>query len=99
MAHKLDCTEKAWQIMMEKTTFKKPMRMTPKRQRYINDTWPRWKKYRQALIDADLYKGCAWSADRKWPTVDIDTKEKFTINLLTNHCLSHQFNITFENAR
>jgi len=97
MKHKLDCTEKAWEMMMKNTTWKKPLRLTPKRQKYIDDMWPRWQKYRQALIDADLYKGCAWSGDRKWPKVDINTKEKFTENLLTQHCMSHQFNITFNN--
>ena len=46
MANKLDCTEKAWSIMMKHTTWRKPLRMTSKRQRYIDIMWPRWKKYR-----------------------------------------------------
>ena len=49
MSHKLDCTEKAYKIMMEATTWKKPKRMTPKRQKYINILWPQWKIYRDAL--------------------------------------------------
>lgn len=99
MTHKLDCTEKAWEIMMKHTNYRKPLRMTSKRKRYIDYVWPRWQKYRQALIDANLYQGCAWSGDNKFPKVDIDTKEKLTESLLTQHCTSHTFNITLENAR
>jgi hypothetical protein len=40
-----------------------------------------------------MYKGCEWSGDKKYPRVDIDTKEKFTTNLLTHHMLSHNFTI------
>ena len=46
MSNKLDCTEKAWEIMMKHTPWRKPVRMTSKRQRYIDIVWPRWKKYR-----------------------------------------------------
>jgi hypothetical protein len=99
MANKLDCTEKAWSIMMKHTTWRKPLRMTSKRQRYIDIMWPRWKKYRDAMVKANLYQGCAWSGDSKWPKVDINTKEKFIESLLTQHCTSHTFNITLENAR
>ena len=53
--NKLDCTEKAYEIMMKQTTWKKPKRMTPKRQKAINEPWGRWKIYRQALLDAGLY--------------------------------------------
>ena len=74
MAHKLDCTEKAYEIMMKHTTWKKPKRMTPKRQKAIDASWPRWKIYRDALKKAGLYGGMAWSAERKYPKVDIDTK-------------------------
>ena len=74
MSHKLDCTEKAWEIMMKHTTWRKPLRMTSKRQRYIDIVWPRWKKYRNALIKADLYQGLAWSGDRKYPKIDIKAK-------------------------
>jgi hypothetical protein len=51
------------------------------------------------MVKADLYQGCAWSGDRKYPKVDINTKEKFIESLLTQHCTSHTFNITLENAR
>ena len=49
MANKLDCTDKAYEIMMKQTTWKKPKRMTPKRQKAIDESWGRWKIYRQAL--------------------------------------------------
>ena len=96
MSHKLDCTEKAYKIMMDATTWKKPKRMTPKRQKYINILWPQWKIYRDALKKAGLYGGMAWSAERKYPTVDIDTKEKFTQSMLTQHCISHTFLLDIE---
>ena len=96
MAHKLDCTEKAFDIMMEHTTWRKPKRMTPKREKMINDSWTKWKVYRQALIDAKLYSGSSWSGDRKWPKVDINTKDKFTKTMLTQHSISHTFNITLD---
>ena len=99
MANKLDCTEKAWSIMMKNTTWRKPLRMTSKRQRYIDMMWPRWKKYRDAMIKADLYQGCAWSGDSKWPKVDINTKEKFTESMLTQHCISHTFTLDIERLR
>ena len=51
------------------------------------------------MIKADLYQGCAWSGDSKWPKVDINTKEKFIESLLTQHCTSHTFNISLDNAR
>ena len=54
MAHKLDCTEKAYEIMMKHTTWRKPKRMTPKRQKAIDASWPRWKIYRDALKKAGL---------------------------------------------
>jgi len=81
MSHKLDCTEKAYEIMMKQTT------------------WKKWKIYRQALLDAGLYGGMAWSGDSKWPKVDIDTKEKFTESLLTQHCISHRFSLDLERLR
>ena len=96
MSHKLDCTEKAYEIMMKHTTWRKPKRMTPKRQKAIDDSWPRWEKYRDALKKADLYGGMAWSEDRKWPRIDIDTKEKFTETMLTQHCISHTFTLDIE---
>ena len=99
MSHKLDCTEKAYKIMMEATTWKKPKRMTPKRQKYINILWPQWKIYRDALKKAGLYQGMAWSAERKYPKIDIDTKEKFTESMLTQHCISHQFILDIERVR
>ena len=99
MSHKLDCTEKAYKIMMEATTWKKPKRMTPKRQKYINILWPQWKIYRDALKKAGLYGGMAWSAERKYPKVDIDTKEKFTQSMLTQHCISLQFILDIERVR
>ena len=99
MANKLDCTEKAYEIMMKHTTWKKPKRMTPKREKMINDSWTKWKVYRQALIDAKLYSGSAWSGDRKWPKVDINTKEKFTESMLTQHCISHTFTLDIERLR
>ena len=43
MTHKLDCTEKAFDIMMEHTTWRKPKRMTPKRQKTINESSERIK--------------------------------------------------------
>ena len=36
MRHKLDCTEKAYEIMMKHTHWRKPKRMTPKRQKAID---------------------------------------------------------------
>ena len=97
MANKLDCTDKAYEIMMKHTRWRKPKRMTPKREKMINDSWAKWKVYRQALIDAKLYNGSAWSGDRKWPKVDINTKEKMTHNLLTKHAISHSFTINLDN--
>ena len=99
MANKLDCTEKAWQMMMKHTTWRKPLRITSKRQRYIDIMWPRWKKYRDAMVKANLYQGCAWSGDSKWPKVDINTKEKFTESMLTQHCISHTFTLDIERLR
>ena len=55
MANKLDCTEKAYEIMMKHTNWRKPKRMTPKRQKAIDSSWKKWKIYRQALLDANLY--------------------------------------------
>ena len=54
MSHKLDCTEKAYEIMMKHTHWRKPKRMTPKRQKAIDESWPRWKVYRDALKKANL---------------------------------------------
>ena len=85
--------------MMKQTTWKKPKRMTPKRQKAIDESWGRWKIYRQALLDANLYNGMAWSGDSKWPKVDIDTKEKFTESLLTQHSISHRFSLDLERLR
>ena len=99
MAHKLDCTDKAYEIMMKHTRWRKPKRMTPKRQKAIDSSWKRWKIYRQALIDANLYNGMAWSAERKFPKVDINTKEKFTESMLTQHCISHTFSLDIERLR
>ena len=82
--------------MMEATTWKKPKRLTPKRQKYINILWPQWKIYRDALKKAGLYGGMAWSAERKYPKIDIDTKEKFTESMLTQHCISHTFLLDIE---
>ena len=85
--------------MMKHTTWRKSKRMTPKRQKAIDDSWPRWKVYRDALKKADLYQGMALSADRKWPRIDIDTKEKFTETMLTQYCISHQFTLNIERLR
>ena len=41
----------------------------------------------------------AWSAESKYPKVDIDTKEKFTESMLTQHCISHQFILDIERLR
>ena len=99
MAHKLDCTEKAYEIMMKHTTWRKPKRMTPKRQKAIDASWPRWKIYRDALKKAGLYGGMAWSAESKYPKIDIDTKEKFTESMLTQHVISHTFSLDIERLR
>ena len=99
MAHKLDCTEKAYEIMMKHTNWRKPKRMTPKRQKAIDASWPRWKIYRDALKKANLQGGKAWSGDSKYPKVDIDTKEKFTESMLTQHCISHTFLLDIERLR
>jgi len=96
MANKLDCTDKAFDIMMEHTNFRKPKRMTPKREKTINESWNKCKIYRQALINAKLYGGSSWSGDRKWPKVDINTKDKFIKTMLTQHSISHTFNITLD---
>ena len=50
MAHKQDCTEKAYEIMMKQTTWKKPKRMTPKRQKAIDSSWKKWKIYRHSIL-------------------------------------------------
>jgi len=99
MTHKLDCTEKAYGIMMKHTTWRKPKRMTPKRKKAIDASWEKWKIYRQALLDAGLYGGMAWSGDRKFPKVDINTKEKFTESMLTQHVISHTFSLDIERIR
>ena len=52
MSHKLDRTEKAWDIFIAQAYNKKPGRLTPKRKKYIDRVWPKWKKYRSALIDS-----------------------------------------------
>ena len=96
MANKLDCTDKAYEIMMKHTNWRKPKRMTPKRQKAIDASWKKWEIYRQALLDAGLYGGMAWSGDRKFPKVDINTKEKFTESMLTQHCISHTFSLDIE---
>ena len=44
-AHKLDCTEKAYEIMMKHTTWRKPITYETSK----NESWPRWKIYRDAL--------------------------------------------------
>ena len=85
--------------MMKHTNWRKPKRMTSKRQKAIDSSWNRWKIYRQALLDAGLYGGMAWSGDSKYPKVDIDTKEKFTESLLTQHCISHSFSLDLERLR
>jgi hypothetical protein len=97
MSHKLDRTDKAWDISIAQAYNKKPGRLTPKRKAYIDRVWPKWKKYRSALINSGLYEGMSWSADRKWPKIDVDTKEKFMHNLLTNHAISHSFTINLDN--
>ena len=71
MANKLDCTDKAYEIMMKHTRWRKPKRMTPKRQKAIDASWKRWKIYRQALLDAGLYGGMAWSGDSKLSLIHI----------------------------
>ena len=53
-----------------------------------------WQKYRSALINSGLYENMSWSADRKWPKIDVDTKEKFN-NLLTKHAISHSLQLTW----
>jgi|TARA_B110000967_G_C18288269_1_gene272494 hypothetical protein len=98
MSHKLDNTKKAWDIFIAQAYHKKPGRLTPKRQAYINKVWPMWSKYRSALIESGLYEGMSWSADRKWPKIDVDSKEKFTHNLLTKHAISHSFTINLDNV-
>ncbi len=98
MSHKLDNTKKAWDIFIAQAYHKKPGRLTPKRQAYINKVWPMWSKYRSALRESGLYEGMSWSADRKWPKIDVDSKEKFTHNLLTKHAISHSFTINLDNV-
>ena len=97
MSHKLDRTEKACDIFIAQACNKKPGRLTPKRKAYIDRVWPKWKKYRSALINSGLYEGMSWSGDRKWPKIDVDTKEKFMHNLLTKHAISHSFSINLDN--
>ena len=41
----------------------------------------------------------AWSGDRKFPKVDINTKEKFTESMLTQHVISHTFLLDLERIR
>ena len=64
MAHKLDCTEKAWNIFITQAYHKKPGRLTPKRKKYIDEVWKKWSAYRSALIKSGLYEGCSWSGAR-----------------------------------
>ena len=97
MSHKLDRTEKAWDIFIAQAYHKKPGRLTPKRKKYIDRVWLMWSKYRSALIDSGLYEGMSWSGDRKWPKIDVNTKEKFMHNLLTKHAISHSFIIDLNN--
>jgi len=97
MGHKLDRTEKAWNIFIAQAYNKKPGRLTPKRKKYIDRVWLMWSKYRSALIDSGLYEGMSWSGDRKWPKIDVNTKEKFMHNLLTKHAISHSFTIDLNN--
>ena len=98
MSHKLDCTEKAWDIFITQAYHKKPGRLTPKRKKYIDEVWKKWSAYRSALIKSGLYSGSAWSGDRKWPKVDINTKEKMTHNLFPKHAISHSFTINLDNS-
>ena len=69
----------------------KKKRLTPKRQAYIDEAWPKWKIYMDALKAAGLYKGLSWSADSWRPKRNIDTKEKFIEELLTNHSINCAF--------
>jgi len=94
--HRLDCTEKSWDIFIDHIFNQKELKLTPKRKKYINTYWKKWETYRSALIKAGMYEGSKWSPD--YPAIDINTKDKFTQNLLTKHSTSHEFHITLENS-
>ena len=59
----------------------------------LNMIKEQWRPY------AKLYGGMAWSGDSKWPKIDINTKEKFTETMLTQHCISHTFLLDIERLR
>lgn len=71
----------------------KKKKLTPKRQNYIDQAWPQFKTYIDAMKKAGMYKGLQWSADPKQPRKHLDTKEKFTEELLTNHSIHFNYRI------
>ena len=77
----------------EHTHYGKKRRLTPKRQAWIDETWPRYEKYQNQMKELGLYEGIYWSADRKNKPIHIDTKEKFTDHLLYNCSLSFSYHI------
>ena len=83
----------SWQNIRE---FSKMRRLTPKREAAINEAWPRFKKYMDALKTAGMYEGLRWSADRKYKPIHIDTKEQFTEILLRNHSISNQYHVVLK---
>ena len=69
----------------------KRKKLTEKRKAYIDQAWPQFKTYIDAMKAAGFYKGLQWSGDPKQPKKHLDTKEQFTEELLTNHSIHFQF--------
>jgi len=97
MTHRLDLTEEAYEIMLKnRVPLKKPKRLTERRKNIIDHKWFQWETLRDALIKANLYGGSRWSGDRKYPRIDINTKEKFTKSMLEHHSLMMNFTIELD---
>ena len=97
MGHKLDRTEKAWDIFIAQAITKNQVDLHLNVKSILIECGQCGRNIDQLLIDSGLYEGMSWSADRKWPKIDVDTKEKFMHNLLTKHAISHSFTINLEN--
>ena len=80
-------------MSQQHTHYGKKRRLTPKRQKLIDETWPRYERYQNQMKELGIYEGVYWSADRKNKPIHIDTKEKFTDHLLYNCSLSFSYHI------
>ena len=83
-------------MSQQHTHYGKKRRLTPKRQKLIDETWPKYERYQNQMKELGIYEGIYWSADRKNKPIHIDTKEKFTESMLTQHCISHTFLLDIE---